>query len=65
MAIGPVQLIVLGFNHPDFHRDIIAELQPLVGRPGHPWLAGARGRIGAVRVTPTDQRLATKEEERA
>ena len=20
MAIGPVQLIVLGFNHPDFHR---------------------------------------------
>jgi uncharacterized membrane protein len=29
MAIGPVQLIVLGFNHPDFHGDIIAELQRL------------------------------------
>ena len=25
MAIGPVQLIVLGFSHPDFHGEIIAE----------------------------------------
>src|SRR6266699_1933396 len=23
MAIGPVQLIVLGFNHPDFHAEVI------------------------------------------
>src|SRR3982074_1899782 len=29
MAIGPVQLIVLGFNHPDFHGEIIAELEGL------------------------------------
>ena len=29
MAIGPVQLIVLGFNHPEFHGDIIAELERL------------------------------------
>ena len=29
MAIGPVQLIVLGFNHPDFHGEIIAELEKL------------------------------------
>jgi hypothetical protein len=26
MAIGPVQLIVLGFSHPEFHGEIIAEL---------------------------------------
>jgi uncharacterized membrane protein len=26
MAIGPVQLIVLGFNHPNFHGEVIAEL---------------------------------------
>ena len=26
MAIGPVQLIVLGFTHPEFHGEIIAEL---------------------------------------
>ena len=26
MAIGPVQLIMLGFNHPDFHGEIISEL---------------------------------------
>jgi len=26
MAIGPVQLIVLGFNHPEFHGEIITEL---------------------------------------
>lgn len=29
MAIGPVQLIVLGFNHPNFHGQIIAELEKL------------------------------------
>ena len=29
MAIGPVQLIVLGFRHPDFHGEIIAELEQL------------------------------------
>jgi uncharacterized membrane protein len=29
MAIGPVQLIVLGFNNPDFHNEIIAELERL------------------------------------
>ncbi len=29
MAIGPVQLIVLGFTHPDFHGEIIAELERL------------------------------------
>jgi uncharacterized membrane protein len=29
MAIGPVQLLVLGFTHPDFHGQIKAELQKL------------------------------------
>jgi len=29
MAIGPVQLIVLGFREPDFHGEIIAELERL------------------------------------
>src|SRR5881275_1653856 len=29
MAIGPVQLIVLGFANPDFHGEIIAELERL------------------------------------
>ena len=29
MAIGPVQLIVLGFNHPHFHGEIINELERL------------------------------------
>ena len=29
MAIGPVQLIVLGFDHPQFHGEIIAELEKL------------------------------------
>jgi hypothetical protein len=29
MAIGPVQLTVLGFNHPEFHGEIIAELERL------------------------------------
>jgi uncharacterized membrane protein len=29
VAIGPVQLIVLGFEHPDFHGEVIAELEKL------------------------------------
>jgi uncharacterized membrane protein len=29
MAIGPVQLLVLGFNHPNFHGEVIAELEAL------------------------------------
>jgi uncharacterized membrane protein len=29
MAIGPVQLIVLGFDQPEFHGEIIAELERL------------------------------------
>src|SRR6266576_1516644 len=29
MAIGPVQLVVLGFEHPDFHGEVIAELERL------------------------------------
>ena len=29
MAIGPVQLIVLGFEHPEFHGEIIEELERL------------------------------------
>jgi uncharacterized membrane protein len=29
MAIGPVQLLVLGFNHPNFHGEVIAELERL------------------------------------
>jgi uncharacterized membrane protein len=29
MAIGPVQLIVLGFQHPEFHGEIIEELERL------------------------------------
>ena len=29
MAIGPVQLVALGFTHPDFHGEIIAELERL------------------------------------
>ena len=32
MGIGPVQLIVLGFDHPEFHGDIIAELERLKER---------------------------------
>jgi uncharacterized membrane protein len=31
MAIGPVQLIVLGFEQPEFHGEIIAELDRLRG----------------------------------
>jgi uncharacterized membrane protein len=29
VAIGPVQLVVLGFEHPDFHGEIIEELEKL------------------------------------
>jgi uncharacterized membrane protein len=29
MAIGPVQLIVLGFEHPNFHGEIVTELERL------------------------------------
>ena len=29
MSVGPVQLIVLGFEHPEFHGEIIAELERL------------------------------------
>ena len=29
MAIGPVQLLVLGFDHPDFQGEIVAELDRL------------------------------------
>jgi uncharacterized membrane protein len=29
MAIGPVQLLVLGFNHPNFHGEVIQELERL------------------------------------
>jgi uncharacterized membrane protein len=29
MAIGPVQLLVLGFNHPEFHGEIVEELEKL------------------------------------
>ena len=29
MAIGPVQLIVIGFDKPDFHGEIIEELERL------------------------------------
>lgn len=29
MSIGPVQLIVLGFDHPDFHGEVIQELERL------------------------------------
>lgn len=29
MAVGPVQLIVLGFPHPNFHGEVIAELERL------------------------------------
>jgi len=29
MAIGPVQLLVLGFRNPDFHGEVVAELERL------------------------------------
>ena len=29
MAIGPVQLLVIGFEHPDFHGEILEELEKL------------------------------------
>ena len=42
MAIGPVQLIVLGFEHPKFHGEIIAELEPTARGP----YCGALGYLG-------------------
>ena len=32
MAIGPVQLLVLGFTEPDFHGEILEELERLRSR---------------------------------
>src|SRR6476620_6546867 len=29
MAVGPVQLVVLGFAHPDFHGEVIEQLEEL------------------------------------
>jgi uncharacterized membrane protein len=29
VTIGPVQLLVLGFSHPDFHDEVVAELERL------------------------------------
>ena len=29
MAVGPVQLIVLGFDHPNFQGEVLAELEKL------------------------------------
>jgi len=29
MAIGPIQLVVLGFDHPDFQGEVVAELERL------------------------------------
>ena len=29
MTVGPVQLLVLGFSHPDFHGEVVAELERL------------------------------------
>ena len=29
MAVGPIQLFVIGFDHPEFHGEIIAELASL------------------------------------
>ena len=34
MSIGPVQLIVLGFDHPRFRGEIVAELERLRDNPG-------------------------------
>jgi uncharacterized membrane protein len=46
MAIGPVQLIVLGFSHPEFHGEIIAELQRLHDDETVRVIARARGSQG-------------------
>jgi len=32
VAIGPVQLLVLGFSHPDFHGEVIADAESLDAR---------------------------------
>ena len=48
MAIGPVQLVVLGFQNPQFHGEIIAELERLrAGKPAPAQLIrmGWRGAI--------------------
>ena len=29
MSVGPVQLLVLGFDHPNFHGEVIEELERL------------------------------------
>ena len=34
MAVGPVQLIVLGFTHPNFQGEVLAELERREGRSG-------------------------------
>jgi hypothetical protein len=34
MSVGPVQLIVLGFEHPDFRGEIVAELERLREKDG-------------------------------
>jgi hypothetical protein len=41
MAIGPVQLIVLGFEHPQFHGEIIAELEH-GSTTAHAWVTATR-----------------------
>jgi hypothetical protein len=46
MPIGPVQLIVLGFSHPEFHGEIIAELQRLHDDETVRVIARARGSQG-------------------
>ena len=32
MAIGPVHLIALGFPNPEFHGEILAELESFAGK---------------------------------
>ena len=44
MAIGPVQLIVLGFEHPGFRAEIIAESH-LQAHSSHPARASARSKL--------------------
>ena len=39
MAVGPVQLIVLGFPHPNFHGEVIA-VEVGVGKSQHDELSG-------------------------
>jgi hypothetical protein len=56
VAIGPVQLIVLGFQHPEFHGEIIAETDRLKENEmlEHQWaipLRDAIGRAGGFRIS--------------